>query len=106
MYARVHPRCIEDCVNEERKNVALYGRRSNKKLIIASTTELELKDFINVENRQERRKHRLIEWKEKALHGQFLSKTKNTDDGNRWEWQKQGGELKCETENVLCVAQE
>ena len=122
IYARLHPRSnvkrlypprseggrglvsIEDCVNDERKNLALYGPRSNEELI-AATTELELKEFINVQNRQERRKQYLIEWKEKALHGQFLRKTEKTDDRNRWEWQKQG-ELKCETKNLLCVAQE
>ena len=36
---------IEDCVNDKRENLALYALRSNEKLIIASTTELELKKF-------------------------------------------------------------
>ena len=39
---------IEDCVNKERKNLALYALRSNEKLIIAATTELKLKKFINI----------------------------------------------------------
>ena len=78
---------MENCVNDEKKNLALYTLRSNEKLIIAVTTELKLKKFINVQNRQERRKQHLIKWKEKALHGQFLRETESTDDGNRWEWQ-------------------
>ena len=96
---------IEDCLNDERENLALYALGSNEKLIITATGELKLKKFINVQNRQESRKQRLIEWKEKALHGQFLREIKSTDDGNRWEWLKQG-ELKRETEGVLFAAQE
>ena len=96
---------IEDCVNDERGSLVLYALRSNEKLIIAATTELKLKKFINVQNRQERRKQRLSEWKEKALHGEFLRETESTDDGNRWEWLKRG-ELKLETEILLCAAQE
>ena len=66
MYSGLHPRSvverlylprsegarghvsIEDCVNNERKNLALYALRSNEKLIIATTTELKLKKFINI----------------------------------------------------------
>ena len=47
---------IEDCVNNERENLALYALRSNGKLIIAATTKLNLEKFINIQNRQERRK--------------------------------------------------
>ena len=83
----------------------LYALRSNEKLTIAAATEGKLKMFINAQNRQDRMKQRLIEWKEKALDGQFLRETENTDDRNSWEWLKRG-ELKRETESLLCVAQE
>ena len=84
MYARLHPRSnvkrlypprseggrglvsIEDCVNDERKNWALYGPRSNEELI-AATTELELKEFINVQNRQERRNNIWLNRKRKLF---------------------------------------
>ena len=66
---------MEDYVDNERENLALYALRSNEKLIIAATTELKLEKFVNVQNRLERRKQRLIEWKEKTLHGQFLRET-------------------------------
>ena len=75
------------------------------KLIIAATTELKLGKFINVKNKQERRKQRLIESKEKALRGQFLRETEYTNDGNIWELLERG-ELKCETESLLRAAQE
>ena len=72
-------------------DLKLYRSNQNEidsleKLTTAATTELMLKKFINVQNRQERRKQRLIKWKEKALHGQLLREAENTDDGNRWEW--------------------
>ena len=51
------PVSIEDCVNDERENLALYAIRSNEKLIIDATAQLKLK---KVKNRQERRKQRLI----------------------------------------------
>ena len=75
---------IEDCVNDKKENLALYALKSNEKLLTAATTELKLKKFINVQNRQVRIKRHLTEWKEKALHGQFLRKTEIADDGNRW----------------------
>ena len=78
---------MEGCVNDERENVALYTLGSNAKRI-AATAELKLKMFINVQNKHERRKQRLIKWKEKALYGQFLRETESTDDGNRWKWLK------------------
>ena len=74
---------LDDCVNDERENLALYALRSNEKLTIAATAELKLEKFINVQNSKERKKQRLIEWKEKALHGQFLREAESTDDGNR-----------------------
>ena len=79
MYGELHPRSnverlylprnegsrglvsIEDCVNDERGNLELYALRCNEKLMIAATTELKLIKFINVQNRQERRKQRLAE---------------------------------------------
>ena len=60
----------------------LYALRSNEKLTIAAATEGKLKMFINAQNRQDRMKQRLIEWKEKTLDGQFLRETENTDDRN------------------------
>ena len=46
---------IEDCVNDERENLALYALRSNEKLIIGATTELKPEKFINFQNGQGRR---------------------------------------------------
>ena len=96
---------IEDCVNDERKILALYALRINEKLIIAATIELKLKNFINVQYRQERRKQRLTEWKEKALHGQFLREIESTNDGSRWDgnsWNEGNSSVKQKA--LLCAA--
>ena len=47
---------MEDCVNDERENLALYALRRNEKLIIPVTAELNLKRFIDFQNRQGRKK--------------------------------------------------
>ena len=125
MYGELHPRSnvvrlyllrseggrglvnIEECVNYESliMKTQHYDLRSNEKLIIAATTEPKLKKFINVQNKQEGRKQCLIEWKEKALQGQFLIETESTDNGSK-RGQLKRGELKRETESLLCAAQE
>ena len=96
---------IEDRINDKSKNLALYALRCNEKLIMAATTKLKPKIFINVQNKQEMEKYRLTKWKKKAVHGQFLREPESTDDGNRWEWLKRG-ELNYETESLLCADQE
>ena len=47
---------MEDCVNDERENLALYALRRNEKLIIAVAAELKLKRFIDFQNNHERKK--------------------------------------------------
>ena len=96
---------IEDCVSDERKILVLHAFGSNENFLNASMAELRFQKSINVQNRPESRKQHLVEWKEKALLGQFLRKTESTDDGNRWEWLKRGG-CNRETEILLCAAKE
>lgn len=52
---------IEDCVSDKRLNLKLYALGRNENLISAATAELKLKNFINIQNRQEKRKQRLVE---------------------------------------------
>ena len=103
MYGGLHPRsnveCLhltkneggrglvsrDDCVINERKSLAIYALGSNQNLINAATAELKLKKFINIQDRQEGRKERLVKWKERALHVLFLRETESIDYGNRWE---------------------
>ena len=46
---------MEDCVNDERENLALYALRRNEKLIIAVAAELKLKRFIDFQNNHGRK---------------------------------------------------
>ena len=45
------------------------------------------------------------EWKEKALHGQFVRETECHNESKKWEWLRKG-ELKRETESLFCATQE
>ena len=51
------------------------------------------------------KKERMKDRKEKALHGQFLRETEGMQDQRRWQWLK-AGELKQETDSLICAAQE
>ena len=44
-------------------------------------------------------------WKEKVMHGQFLRKTEDVTDKDRWSWLQEGS-LKRETETLIMAAQE
>ena len=55
--------------------------------------------------KKEKKKNPLKEWKQKVLHGQFVNKTGCHNESKKWEWLRKG-ELKRETESLLCVAQE
>ena len=57
---------MEDCVNDERENLALYALRRNEKLIIAVAAELKLKRFIDFQNNHVRKKA-LLNGKENSL---------------------------------------
>ena len=56
-------------------------------------------------NKEERENERQAAWKKKALHGKFLRETEGMKDQRRWQWLKTG-ELKQETESLICAAQE
>ena len=95
---------IEVCVSDEMKSLALYALGSHENLVNAETAELKLKNLIDVQDRQDRWKKRLVEWEEKTLHGQFLRELESTVDGNRWEWFKRV-QLKHETKILLFSTQ-
>ena len=95
---------VEDCVELERSNLFDYAANNNKRLLKAATEELQLRTNIDGKN-EERKNERHAAWKEKALHGQFLRKKEGMQDQRRWQWLKPG-ELKRETESLICTAQE
>ena len=52
-----------------------------------------------------RRAENTQEWKEKALHGQFLKETEDQKNEETWKWLKEGS-LKRETEALITAAQD
>ena len=75
------PVITEECVTNETKSLPIYALWSNASLVNDAKIELKLKKFINVQNKQKIRNQRLVEWKEEALHVQFMRETESTDDG-------------------------
>ena len=51
-----------------------------------------------------KKEKRLQNWKEKALHGQYLRQTKEVRSGQSWVW-LQNGDLKRERESLIVAAQ-
>ena len=96
---------VEGCVELERSNLFDYAAKNNERLLKAATEELQLRTNIVGKNKEERENERQAAWKEKALHGQFLRETEGMQDQRRWQWLK-AGELKRETESLICAAQE
>ena len=89
----------------ERSNLVDYAENSKKRLLKAATEELQLRTKIDGKNKEERKNERQAAWKEKALHGQLLRVTEGIQDQRMWPWLK-AGELKRETESLICAAQE
>ena len=50
------------------------------------------------------KEQRLLDWEEKALHGQYLRQTKEVRSEQSWVW-LQNGDLKRETESLIVAAQ-
>ena len=47
------------------------------------------KYIVNV-SKKEKKKKQLKEWKQKALHGQFLREEECDNESKRWEWLRKG----------------
>lgn len=50
--------------------------------------------------KKSKKEKRLQDWEEKALHGQYLRKTKEVGSEQSWVW-LQNGDLKRETESLI-----
>ena len=96
---------VKDCIELERFNLFDYAAKNSKRLLKAATEDLQLRTKIDGKNKEERENERQAAWIEKALHGQFLRETDGVHNQRRWQWLK-AGELKRETESLICAAQE
>ena len=96
----------EECVKNEEKSLELYVHRSEEWMLRFVATELgleEAEDMVSYKRAQEERKKE--QWQEKALHGKFLKDIDGVGTDRTWEWLKKG-QLKKETEGIICAAQE
>ena len=95
----------EDCVEEEKCNLAKYAAQSKEALVKNAAAELNLKKYIVNVSKKEKKENQLKEWKQKALHVLVVRETECHNENKKWKWFRKG-ELKRETESLLCAAQE
>ena len=62
---------VEDCVNEEKCNLAKYATQSKEALVKTAVAELNLEKYIVSMSKKEKKENRLKGWKQKVVHGQF-----------------------------------
>ena len=66
---------VEDCIEEEKYNLSKYTTQSKEALVKTAAAELNLEKYIANVSKKDKKKHRLKEWKEKTLQGQFERET-------------------------------
>ena len=97
---------VEECVETESKGLHDYLGGSEEELLRFAKTEGVLKEDETKEAYKSRVKGKKeSEWKEKALHGQYVRDIEGKTDGDTWRWLRNGF-LKPETEGMILAAQE
>ena len=91
---------VKDCVEEEKCAVARYTTQSKEALVKTAAAEHNLEKYIVNVSKKEKKENQLKEWKQKALHGQFVRETKYHSKSKKWEWLRKV-ELKRKTESLL-----
>ena len=76
---------VEDCVHEEKCNLSKHATQIKKALTKTATAEINLEKYIVNANKKEKKENRLKEWKQKALHGQFVRETECHNESKKWE---------------------
>ena len=95
---------IEDCVELAIRGLEKYVHGKEERLIQAARGEkIDRLEAASVLKRSKKKK-RLENWEEKALHGQYLRQTKEVRSDQCWAW-LQNGDLKSETESLIVAAQ-
>ena len=96
---------VEECVRKESKSLHGHLRETTEWMLQAT---LKGKVLDEKENRQEYQKRRQEEkirnWKQKALHGEFVRQSADAAREDSWKWHRNGF-LK-ETEELTLAAQE
>ena len=121
IYGGLHPKCdvdrlyvprkgdgrgliaIEDCAELAVRDLEMYVHKSEERLL--QDTRRDREDGLEAESilKKAKKEQRLQDWKEKALHGQYLRQTKEVRSEQSWVW-LQNGDLKRETESLIVTA--
>ena len=79
---------IEDCVEEERRSIAMFLSQNKEEFLKFARKELKLptenESKLEFKNRKE--KERFSSWKEKKLHGQFAKDTDDIKTNESFNW--------------------
>ena len=98
---------IEECVVKESKSLYGYLGQTTEWMLQDALKEKVLDEEENLQDYKKRRQEEKIrDWKEKALHGEFVRQTADVvagEDSRRW---LRNGFLKKETEGLILAAQE
>ena len=95
---------VEDCVDQTVLGLEAYVSASEERLLVAARGGAERTSESVEEFKRRRREDRLREFREKALHGQYLRQTDAVASKESWTW-LQKGFLK-ETEGLILAAQD
>ena len=95
---------IENCAESAIRGLEVYVHGSEERLMQAARDgKIDGLEAASVLKRSKKKK-RLEDWEEKALHGQYLKQTEEVRSDQCWTW-LQNGDLKRETESLIVAAQ-
>eukprot|EP00112_Aurelia_sp_Birch-Aquarium-sp1_P013553 Seg288.2 transcript_id=Seg288.2/GoldUCD/mRNA.D3Y31 product="hypothetical protein" protein_id=Seg288.2/GoldUCD/D3Y31 len=96
---------IEECVKKRSTSLHGYRRDTTEWMLQAALNEKVLDEEENLQDYQKRRQEEKIrDWKEKALHGEFVRQTADVAGDDSWRWLR-NGYLEKET-GLILTAQE
>ena len=97
---------IEERVVKESKSLHGYLGETTEWMLQAALNEKVLDEEENLQDYKKRRQEEKIrDWKEKALHGEFVQQTADVAREDSWRWLRNGF-LKKEMEGLILAAQE
>ena len=82
---------IEECVKREIKSLHGYLRESTEWMLQAALKEKVIVEEKTLQDYERRRKEEKVKnWKEKALHGEFIQQISNVAGKESWRWLRNG----------------
>ena len=97
---------IEECVVKESKSLNGYLGETTELILQAALNEKVLDEEENLQDyKKSGQEEKIRDWKEKALHGEFVRQTADVAGEDSWRWLRNGF-LKKETEGLILASQE